>query len=99
MKRKIVVAVTGASGSIYAKVLLDKLCLLQDQIEEVAIVMSDNAKDVWRFELSDDNYNNYPFKFYQKNDFIKNFTQGSKIMNRKNNTLHNTAKYDKKRMA
>ncbi len=77
MKRKIVVAVTGASGSIYAKVLLDKLCLLQDQIEEVAIVMSDNAKDVWRFELSDDNYNNYPFKFYQKNDFMAPFASGS----------------------
>ena len=50
-KRKIVVAITGASGSIYAKVLLDKLSGLQEQVENVSIVMSDNAKDVWRYEL------------------------------------------------
>ena len=46
MKPKIVVAITGASGSIYAKVLLDKLLLYKDQIDRVAIVMSKNAKDV-----------------------------------------------------
>jgi flavin prenyltransferase len=34
-KHKIVVAITGASGSIYAKVLLDKLQKLGDQIETV----------------------------------------------------------------
>ena len=49
-KHKIVVAVTGASGSVYAKVLLDKLQILHEQIEEVGVVMSDNAKDVWKFE-------------------------------------------------
>jgi 4-hydroxy-3-polyprenylbenzoate decarboxylase len=53
MKKKIVVAVTGASGSIYAKLLLDKLQQLQEQIAEVAVVMSDNAKQVWEFELDD----------------------------------------------
>lgn len=77
MKRKIVIAVTGASGSIYAKVLLDKLMLLQDQIQEVAIVMSDNAKEVWRFELLEEHYNNYPFKFYAKGDFMAPFASGS----------------------
>ena len=46
-KYKIVVAVTGASGSVYAKVLLDKLQKASEQLETVAIVMSDNAKDVW----------------------------------------------------
>ncbi len=77
MKRKIVVAVTGASGSIYAKVLLDKLALLSDQIEEVGIVMSDNAKDVWRFELGDAAYNEYKFRFYSKGDFMAPFASGS----------------------
>ena len=50
-KRKIVVAITGASGSIYALLLLQKLQQLSAQITEVAIVMSDNAKQVWQFEL------------------------------------------------
>lgn len=76
-KKKIVVAITGASGSIYAKVLLDKLVALQDQIAEVGIVMSDNAKDVWKFELDDQSFNNYPFKFYHKNDFMAPFASGS----------------------
>jgi 4-hydroxy-3-polyprenylbenzoate decarboxylase len=39
--QKIVVAITGASGSIYAKLLLDKLVLLRSQIEELAVVMSE----------------------------------------------------------
>ena len=44
MQHKIVIAITGASGSIYAKVLLDKLAGLNTQIAQVGIVMSKNAK-------------------------------------------------------
>lgn len=75
--KKIVVAVTGASGSIYAKVLFDQLIRLQDQINKVAVVMSDNAKEVWKYELQNDDYKNYPFDFYQKNDFFAPFASGS----------------------
>ena len=46
-KQKIVVSVSGASGAIYAKVLFDKLQQLHNQVEEVGILMSDNAKYVW----------------------------------------------------
>ena len=77
MKKKIVVAVTGASGSIYAKLLLDKLQELQEQIAEVAVVMSDNAKLVWEFELDDASHDNYPFKTYGKKDFMAPFASGS----------------------
>lgn len=77
MKRKIVVAVTGASGSVYAKLLLDKLQVLQNQVAEVAVVMSDNAKQVWEFELENTAYSAYPFKFYAKNDFMAPFASGS----------------------
>ncbi len=75
--KKIVVAITGASGSIYAKVLLQKLVILKDQITEVGIVMSDNAKDVWKFELDDETYKNFDFNFYDKNDFMAPFASGS----------------------
>jgi len=77
MKKKIVVAVTGASGAIYARLLLDKLQQLQAQIAEVAIVMSDNAKQVWEFELDDATHTKYPFKIYAKNDFMAPFASGS----------------------
>jgi 4-hydroxy-3-polyprenylbenzoate decarboxylase len=60
MKKKIVIAITGASGAIYAKLLLEKLQQLSTQIAEVGVVMSDNAKEVWKFELDNDDYANYP---------------------------------------
>lgn len=77
MKRKIVIAITGASGSIYAKLLLDKLVQLSSQVSEVVVVMSDNAKDIWRFELGDQSFDGYPFKFYAKTDFMAPFASGS----------------------
>ncbi|WP_199138976.1 UbiX family flavin prenyltransferase [Pedobacter sp. ASV12] len=76
-KKKIVVAITGASGAIYAKLLLDNLLKLSGQIEKVGVVMSDNAKEVWRFELGNSGYDNYPFTFYPKMDFNAPFASGS----------------------
>ena len=76
-KHKLVLAITGASGAVYAKVLLDKLNALQQQIETVGIVMSDNAKDVWKFELGNSDFENSGFKMYAKNDFFAPFASGS----------------------
>ena len=77
MERKIIVSVSGASGAIYAKVLFDKLLQLKNQWEKVGVVLSDNAKDVWKYELDNEDYNNYPFDFYEKNDFFAPFASGS----------------------
>jgi 4-hydroxy-3-polyprenylbenzoate decarboxylase len=77
MKKRIVVAITGASGAIYAKLLLEKLQLLSKQIDQVAVVMSDNAKQVWAFELDNKGYEQLPFKFYAKTDFMAPFASGS----------------------
>lgn len=76
-KRKIVVAITGASGAIYAQLLLRKLQQLSTQIAEVAVVMSDNAKQVWQFELNNTDYDKLPYKIYAKNDFMAPFASGS----------------------
>lgn len=76
-KRKIVIAVTGASGAIYAKLMLDNLTALEAQIASVGVVMSDNAREVWRYELGNDLYDSYPFDFYQKMDFNAPFASGS----------------------
>jgi 4-hydroxy-3-polyprenylbenzoate decarboxylase len=74
---KIAVAISGASGSVYAKVLLDKLLLLKDQYEEVSIVMSSNAKEIWKTELGNEDYENYPFRYFDKHDFSAPFASGS----------------------
>ena len=76
-KQKIVVAITGASGSVYAKVLLTKLSLLQEQIQEVGVVITENAKGVWQTELGNDDYKNFQVKFYGQHDFAAPFASGS----------------------
>jgi flavin prenyltransferase len=76
-KTKLAIAVTGASGSIYARVLLDKISKLGSQLEEVSLVFSDNAKDVWLHELGNNDYEKYPFKLYGKSDFYAPFASGS----------------------
>ena len=76
-ERKIVVAITGASGAIYAKRLLDYLEHMPEQYTEVNLVFSKNAKEVWNHELADDSYSKYSFKEYQHNDFYAPFASGS----------------------
>lgn len=74
-KRKIAIAVTGASGAIYAKVLLEKLSKIEHI--ELALVMSDNAKDVWKFELGNEDYKNLNIKEYSIKDYFAPFASGS----------------------
>ena len=74
---KIVVTISGASGAIYAKVLLDKLLLLKDQWEELSVVMTDNAKYVWQHELGNEAYKSYPIRYFDKSDFSAPFASGS----------------------
>jgi 4-hydroxy-3-polyprenylbenzoate decarboxylase len=74
MKKKIVVAVTGASGSIYARRLLQHLA--QHPTEpEVGVVLSKNAPDVWKHELGTGP--DLPFKVYSRDDFWAPFASGS----------------------
>ena len=75
--RKVVIAVTGASGSVYAKGLLEKLELLKDQLAELSVIMTDNAKQVWRTELGNDNYQTIAANFFTVHDFNAPFASGS----------------------
>jgi flavin prenyltransferase len=74
---KVLVAITGASGSIYAKVLLEKLLQIKQQWAELSVVMTDNAKQVWKTELGDEAFQNYPLKYFSTNDFSAPFASGS----------------------
>lgn len=75
--RQIVVGIGGSSGSIYAKVLLDRLSSLSDQLDKVGVVMSDNARFNWKYELGNEDYKQYDFDFYEKMDFMAPFASGS----------------------
>ena len=74
---KIVVAITGASGSIYPKILLNKLQLVKEQWESLAIIITDNAKLVWQTELENNSYDSYEARYYSKIDFMAPFASGS----------------------
>lgn len=75
--RKVVVAITGASGSIYARGLLHKLASIRSQWTELGVVMSANAREVWQTELDDEGYNSLPGRIYTKHDFTAPFASGS----------------------
>lgn len=75
--QKIVVAVTGASGSIYVQLLLTKLLQMKQHVSEISLVMSDNAKAVWETELGNKDYNFEGVRHFSKNDFTAPFASGS----------------------
>jgi flavin prenyltransferase len=74
---KIVIAITGASGSIYAKLLLTKLAVLAGEADECSVVITENAKSVWQTELGNDSYKGFDVKYYSTNDFSAPFASGS----------------------
>lgn len=75
--RKIIVAITGASGSIYASILIDKLLSIRSQWENVSIVMTNNARVVWKTELGNQSYEAIPLSIYNTDDFMAPFASGS----------------------
>jgi flavin prenyltransferase len=75
--KKIAVAITGASGSLYAKLVLESLVQLKDQVGELSVVMTDNARLVWQTELGDDRYDVFKARYFSTKDFMAPFASGS----------------------
>ena len=75
--QKIVVAISGASGSIYANLILTKLLKAKEQWSALSVVMSTNAKEVWLTELGNMDYSFEGIKTYDINDFSAPFASGS----------------------
>ena len=76
----IIVAVTGASGSIYAKLLFEELRRLQlsGQVNQVGAVFSENAKEVWKHEIGA-LPKEFPHTIYENDDFNAPFASGSSL--------------------
>lgn len=74
---KIAVAITGASGSIYAQQLLSTLHQLKDKLQEVHIVWTSNAQTVWQEELGEATYDKFAFPTWDNRDFYAPFASGS----------------------
>lgn len=73
--RKIVVAVTGASGAAYALRTIEKLIQIPDV--EVAVIVSETAKSVAYHELGSDILLQQAVKYYDVNSFYAPSASGS----------------------
>ena len=77
MKQKVIIGVTGASGAVYGKLLIEKMVSLKDQVEECGIIFSENAKAVWNYELGIPDPGTMPFKMYEPDDLFAPMASGS----------------------
>lgn len=77
MSRKIVVAVTGASGSIYARHLLEKLDRSKNGLEEVSLIFSENGRKVWEYEIGPLNITSKKIRQYSSDNFFAPVASGS----------------------
>lgn len=77
-ERKIVIAITGASGSIYARLLIMEL-LKQSSIAEIALVFSDNGEDVAKYEkvTIPNSQDDKRIKLYNNSDMFSPIASGS----------------------
>jgi flavin prenyltransferase len=74
---KIIIAITGASGSVYARKLIETLGTLKTPPSEIAVVLSDTAREIWEFETGQ-KYKGPSFtKEYKNNNFYAPFASGS----------------------
>ncbi len=77
-QRKVILAVTGASGSVYAKYLIERLSGLKTPPVEMALIFSDTAKKVWELETREPvTYKKPNLKLYNNSDFFVPFASGS----------------------
>lgn len=80
-EKRLVLAITGASGSIYAERLISRILELTDKPEEFAVVFTENALDIWKYEIGSPFVAPKGVKVYQNNDFYAPFASGSSQYN------------------
>jgi 4-hydroxy-3-polyprenylbenzoate decarboxylase len=76
-KKKVIIGITGASGAIYGKLLLEKLAGLKDQVEDCAVIFSENALPVWEYELGPFDPASIPFTVFKPDNFFAPPASGS----------------------
>lgn len=72
---KLVIGITGASGAIYAKLLIEKLRTYNDL--EISVVFTSNAKQIFIHELGEKPDFGPQVKIYSNTNFYAPFASGS----------------------
>jgi 4-hydroxy-3-polyprenylbenzoate decarboxylase len=76
-ERKIVLAITGASGSIYAGTLIQKLLKSEQPPAEIAVILSSTGRDIWMDEMGSKFIAEAPVKEYDNQTYYAPFASGS----------------------
>jgi 4-hydroxy-3-polyprenylbenzoate decarboxylase len=76
-KRRIVLAITGGSGSVYGKTLLEKLQKVESPPEEIAVIFSSTGRDIWMDEIGHPFVPSGTAKEYDNNTYYAPFASGS----------------------
>ena len=71
---KIIIGITGASGSIYAKNLIE---ILKKENFEISLVFTENGKKVWNYELPNYPISQLNLKIYDNNNLFAPFASGN----------------------
>ncbi len=74
---KLILAITGASGSIYALKLFERLIALKAPLSEIAVVFSDTAKEIWEYETGQKFFPEPPAKVFENDNLFTPFASGS----------------------
>ena len=75
--RKIILAITGASGSIYAFKLLGRLHEIMAPLEEIAVIFSDTGREIWKSEIGSEFHNEGAANEYNNKSYLAPFASGS----------------------
>lgn len=75
--RKIILAITGASGSVYAEMLLQKLQNAGASAGEIAVILSDTARKIWLDETGREFIATGTAKEYRNDTYYAPFASGS----------------------
>jgi 4-hydroxy-3-polyprenylbenzoate decarboxylase len=75
--KRIIIGISGASGSLYAHLMLKKLAEIREQLDEVAVVVSKTGEEVWKYELPDIPLDTFGFRRYPPDSFFAPMASGS----------------------
>lgn len=74
--KKIIIGITGASGSIYAKVLIEKIIKYSNYL--LTVVYTETAQKIWKYELNEDLIlETERIKLYENNNLFAPPSSGS----------------------
>jgi 4-hydroxy-3-polyprenylbenzoate decarboxylase len=80
-KKNIIIAVTGASGALYGKLIFREIEKHKEKIGKAAVVFSRNARGVWQHELGEEPVIPAFFREYDTHDFYSPLASGSSDFN------------------